>query len=103
MASLNTASLSQSAAVTTEATIVTADANFRNDLTCLVVNQSAAGTVTIRNTTTGASILGLIFPAAGIQVVPFPIPAQGAGVNTNWTAAASAGTATVTAFFVKGA
>lgn len=96
------ASQAQTAAATTETTIVTADANFRNDLVALIINQSAAGTVTIRNTTGGGTVLSVIFAAAGFQVIPFSVPLAGAGQNKNWTAQASAGTATVTAVYVKG-
>lgn len=105
MASFYTAALAQSAApaTTAETTLVTADANFRNDLVSLLISQSAAATVTVRNVTGGAAVLSLIFTAAGVQFIPFPMPIQGGGLNNNWTVQNSAGTTTVTAFYVKGA
>ena len=98
------AALTQSAApsTTAETTLVTADANFRNDLSGLVVSQSAAGTVTIRNTTGGSATLSMVFAAAGIQTLQFYPPLAGFSQNKNWTVQNSAGTTTITAFFVKG-
>jgi hypothetical protein len=102
MSQSSATALAQSASVTTEATFVTADPNFRNDLVSLFISQSAAGTVTIRNTTGGTAIIAVVFAGAGTQFFQFPVPLQGASQNTNWTAQASAGTASVIGFFVKG-
>lgn len=98
------AALTQSAApaTTAETTLVTADANFRNDLSGLVISQSAAGTVTIRNKTGGSAVLSVVFAAAGIQQFQFYPPLAGFSQNNNWTVQNTAGTTTITACYVKG-
>lgn len=117
MASQYTASLPQVTTLTTtaaETTIVTADANFRNDLALLVISVTtgaAAGTLTLRNVTGGGAVLVIDVPtAAAIPaenpiVIAFPIPAQGGGLNQNWTIQSSSASNSfrVSAFFVKGA
>ena len=96
---------------TSETTIVTADPNFRRNLTRLIVTtpNAAAATLTVRDTTGGTARMILDYPnAASAPTAPlvlnFDPPLQQQAINTNWTIQASAAAAAIhiTADFVTG-
>ncbi len=110
--SLQDTSQSQATALagTGEATIITADPNFRNALAQLTITtaNAAAGTLTLRDGTGGATVEVFNYPDAASApqaplVVPFNPPLNAGAKNTNWTLQASVNASgyNVTALFVK--
>lgn len=96
---------------TAETTIVTADPNFRRNLTRLIITtaNAAAATLTLRNATGGTAVAILDYPNASSApsaplVLNFDPPLQQQAANNNWTLQASAAAAAIhiTADFVTG-
>jgi hypothetical protein len=100
--------VSTKTADTTETTIVTADPNFSNVLTGLIITMitnAAVATCTLRDATGGT--IRAVFdypPTAAVPLQPFIVafdPPLQSGKNQNWTMqiSANAGTTHVTAMF----
>ena len=96
---------------TSETTIVTADPNFRRNLTRLLVTtaNAAAATLTLRDATGGSAVAIFDYPnAASAPTTPllinFDPPLRQSAKNSNWTlqASAAAGAIHITADFVMG-
>jgi len=96
---------------TAETTIVTADPNFRRNLTRLIITtaNAAAATLTLRDSTGGTTRAILDYPNAAVApaeplIINFDPPMQQQASNNNWTLQASvaAGAIHITADFVTG-
>lgn len=105
-------SLSQAtdlATSTAETTIVTADPNSRNNLAGLIITSkdTAAGVITVRDSTGGTTRLLVDFPSGSTALTPFVAmfnpPLKQTAVNSNWTAQASVNATgmKINALFVK--
>jgi hypothetical protein len=96
---------------TAETTIVTADPNFRRNLTRLIITtpNTAVATLTLRDTTGGTAVAILDYPNSATLAQPplilnFDPPLQQTAKNSNWTLQASVAAAAIhiTADFVTG-
>lgn len=86
----------------TEATIVTATSGTRHSLQGLFIANTGAtaATVTIKDGTSGTTVLKVYCPATDNAGAMFAVPIEQAAANANWTATANATTTLeVTALF----